>query len=325
MTTIQNRYDFVLLFDVKNGNPNGDPDMDNMPRVDPETGHGLVTDVCLKRKIRNYITLHGQKSNLEEEIQNFIFVQEGNVLNQKIKDAHDSIRQKLQKNEKEYQELFNKNPKEYIQMAQHYMCKNYFDIRTFGAVLSTTETDKQDKHNYEVEQKEKKDNSKNKKTHAGQVRGAVQLTFGQSEDILPISSHTLTVTAGRTGLDDIGIQGRKHTVPYALYRSHGFISAAFAHKTGFSDADLTLFWEAVERMFWEDHSAARGDMNVRGLYVFKHDSKLGNAAAHELFDKITIQKNTEIETPRAFDDYTVSVDTRKTEGVELIDMLKKVA
>lgn len=280
---LKKRYDFVLLFDVKDGNPNGDPDAGNLPRLDAETGNGLVTDVCLKRKVRNFIQLAKQGENGYD-----IFVKEKAILNNAIDEAHDSEVVKAQKKDADKTDA-----------ARQFMCAKYFDIRTFGAVMSTGK-------------------------NAGQVRGPVQMTFGRSIDPIVSSEHSITRMAVATEAEaekqkgDNRTMGRKFTVPYGLYVSHGFISAHLAAQTGFSTDDLNVFWEALEKMFWEDHSAARGEMNVRGLYVFEHDSALGRAPAHELFEKIKVERKDSSIPARSFDDYKVTIDENMPEGVTLI-------
>ena len=280
---LKKRYDFVLLFDVKDGNPNGDPDAGNLPRLDAETGNGLVTDVCLKRKVRNFVQLAKQG-----EAGYDIFVKEKAILNNAIDEAHDSEAVKVQKKDADKTEA-----------ARQFMCAKYFDIRTFGAVMSTGK-------------------------NAGQVRGPVQMTFGRSIDPIISSEHSITRMAVATEAEaekqkgDNRTMGRKFTVPYGLYVSHGFISAHLAAQTGFTTDDLNVFWEALEKMFWEDHSAARGEMNVRGLYVFEHDSALGRAPAHELFEKIKLERKDSSIPARSFDDYKVSIDETMPEGVTLI-------
>ena len=280
---LKKRYDFVLLFDVKDGNPNGDPDAGNLPRLDAETGNGLVTDVCLKRKVRNFVQLAKQG-----EAGYDIFVKEKAILNNAIDEAHDSEAVKVQKKDADKTEA-----------ARQFMCAKYFDIRTFGAVMSTGK-------------------------NAGQVRGPVQMTFGRSIDPIISSEHSITRMAVATEAEaekqkgDNRTMGRKFTVPYGLYVSHGFISAHLAAQTGFTTDDLDVFWEALEKMFWEDHSAARGEMNVRGLYVFEHDSALGRAPAHELFEKIKLERKDSSIPARSFDDYKVTIDETMPEGVTLI-------
>lgn len=281
---IKNRYEFVLLFDVKDGNPNGDPDAGNLPRVDPETGNGLVTDVCIKRKVRNFVQL-----TQSDEPEMKIFVKEKAVLNTLINEAREQEFVKSQENETNR-----------IEAARKWMCENYFDIRTFGAVMSTGK-------------------------NAGQVRGAVQMGFARSKDRIFSAEHTLTVCAARKEEEpiesQIGIQGRKFTVPYGLYEMHGFISASLAKQTGFSETDLDLFWNALVNMFDHDRSAARGEMAPQKLIVFKHVSELGNAPAHKLFDLIEIKRNERTEGPaRSFKDYDVTVGVAPA-GVEIIEKL----
>jgi CRISPR-associated protein Csd2 len=269
MSELKNRYDFVYIFDVQDGNPNGDPDAGNLPRMDAETGMGLVTDVCLKRKVRNYVQIAKGQANGYD-----IFIKEKAVLNVLIDKAHDDSEVKAAKDKTEAARLF--------------MCKNYYDIRTFGAVMSTGK-------------------------NAGQVRGAIQLTFARSVDPVTIAEHTITRMAVATEKEsekqggDNRTMGRKATVPYGLYVCHGFISASLANQTGFSDEDLELFWDALKNMFDVDHSAARGLMSAQKLIVFKHDSVLGNAPANKLFDLVKIRKSCD-GTPRSFDDYTVTID-----------------
>ena len=280
---ITKRYDFVLLFDVKDGNPNGDPDAGNLPRLDAETGNGLVTDVCLKRKVRNFIQLSKQGEQGYD-----IFVKEKAILNNAIDEAHDSEAVKAEKKDADKTEA-----------ARKFMCAKYFDIRTFGAVMSTGK-------------------------NAGQVRGPVQVTFARSIDPVVSSEHSITRMAVATEAEaekqkgDNRTMGRKFTVPYGLYRAHGFVSAHLAAQTGFTNDDLNVLWEALEKMFWEDHSAARGEMNVRGLYVFEHSTALGNAPAHELFDKIKVERKGSSAPARSFDDYAVTIDESMPQGVSLI-------
>jgi len=279
---LKNRYDFVLLFDVKDGNPNGDPDAGNLPRIDPETGNGLVTDVCLKRKVRNYVQLVKTLNPAGYGI----FIKEKAILNNLIDQAHET------------EEVKTKEKGEKTDAARQYMCRNYFDVRTFGAVMSTGK-------------------------NAGQVRGPVQLTFARSvEPIVPLE-HSITRMAVATEAEaekqqgDNRTMGRKFTVPYALYCCHGFISAPLAEQTGFSEDDLQLFWEALVNMFEHDRSAARGEMTTRKLIVFKHESKMGNAPAHKLFELVTVERADGAAGPaRSFGDYIVRVkDTADYQGV----------
>ena len=284
---IKNRYEFVMLFDVENGNPNGDPDAGNQPRIDPETSLGIVTDVCLKRKIRNYVEL------AREGYAGYnILIKNDRILNSKFTDAYDELG--LTKNQK------GKN-KDDVQEAQKYMCKNYFDVRTFGAVMSTGDD------------------------QCGTVRGAVQINFARSID--PVFSQDITITrqaktsearenAGNSEM------GKKSIVYYGLYRAEGYISASLAQKvTGFSEEDLELLWEAIVNMFENDRSAARGKMCMRKLLVFRHDNVLGNAPAHILFEKVNVEKNSDVVVPRKFSDYTVTVDNVMPEGVTLLEKL----
>jgi CRISPR-associated protein Csd2 len=292
---IQNRYDFVLLFDVKDGNPNGDPDAGNLPRIDAETGKGLVTDVCLKRKIRNYVGLvKGEQPPFE------IYVKEKAILNQTHDRAYVAIGQseKLEVIEEDGKKTKRKGGDK-VAEARQWMCDNFYDIRTFGAVMSTG-------------------------TNCGQVRGPIQLTFARSVDPIVVSEHSITRMAVATEAEakkqdgDNRTMGRKFTVPYGLYEAHGFISASLAEQTGFSDEDLRLFWESLMNMFEHDRSAARGEMNVRGLYVFKHDSKLGNAHAHQLFERIHTQKKNQEAVARDFKDYIITIDENNLpDGVTL--------
>ena len=269
MAEINNRIDFVYLFDVQDGNPNGDPDAGNLPRVDAETGMGLVTDVCLKRKVRNYVQVAKDLSDGYD-----IFIKEKAVLNSEIDKAHDD------------EEV--KKAKDKTAAARLFMCKNYYDIRTFGAVMSTGK-------------------------NAGQVRGPIQFTFARSVDPIATAEHSITRMAVATENEaekqngDNRTMGRKATVPYGLYVCHGFISASLAKQTGFSEEDLQLFFEALKNMFDVDRSAARGLMSAQKLIVFRHDSILGNAPANKLFDLVKIEKNTD-NPPRAFGDYTVTID-----------------
>lgn len=286
--SLANRYDFVMLFDVENGNPNGDPDAGNSPRVDPETGHGFITDVCLKRKIRNYVQLYydGQPGYN-------ILIQPDNVLNSVFTGAYEKCG--LEKDQK------GKN-KDDVATARDYMCKNYFDVRTFGAVMSTGNDP------------------------AGIVRGPVQINFAQS--ISPINILDVTITRQAKTTEDRKSKsgdtemGRKSIIPYALYRAEGYVSAALANKvTGLSEDDLEVLWKAIINMFEEDHSAARGKMCMRKLYVFKHDSPLGCCPSHILFDKIEVKQKDTDAAPRCFGDYEITVDESKTDGVELMSKI----
>ncbi len=290
MTAIQNRYEFVYLFDVANGNPNGDPDAGNMPRLDPETNRGLVTDVCLKRKVRNFVemTKNGAAGHA-------IYMQERAVLNRANKRSWED--QAIEPDKKgDYSKLPKDRQK--AQQLTDWMCSNYYDIRTFGAVMTT-------------------------EINCGQVRGPVQMAFAQSIDpVVPVEiSITRSSVTNERDLEKERTMGRKHIVPYGLYRAHGFISASLAERTGFADADLTLFWDALKNMFEHDHSAARGEMAARRLIVFKHKDKLGNAPAHKLFAAVTVGRpEGATAAPRAFGDYAVTIDrSRIPEGVEVDD------
>lgn len=292
MEPIKNRYEFVMLFDVENGNPNGDPDAGNMPRTDPETSLGIVTDVCLKRKIRNYVQLVPADENAEK--QNNILIQADTFLNAKFERAHDDLN--IPKNDTKT----NSQKKELVD----YMCRNYYDVRTFGAVMSTGQDKK---------------NSKN--VSCGTVRGPVQLTFGKSID--PVFPQDITITRQAKTTEDRQASGetemgKKSIVPYGLYRAEGFINANLAQTTGFDDNDLKLLWKAIVNMFEYDRSAARGKMSLRKLIVFRHASILGNAPASRLFDLVRVEKNTEV--PRQYSDYTVTIDeSGKPEGIEILD------
>lgn len=290
MESIKNRYDFVYIFDVQDGNPNGDPDAGNLPRVDPETGLGLVTDVCLKRKIRNYVSITGAGKPGYD-----IFVKEKGILNEEIAKAYKENGVDLE--DESHKKDKGKGKGTEVEDARKTMCRNYYDIRTFGAVMSTG-------------------------ANAGQVRGPVQFTFARSASPIVSLEHTITRMAV-TDIKDIEKErtmGRKITVPYGLYVAHGFISANFAAQTGFSEEDLTTLWTALENMFEHDRSAARGLMSARKLVIFKHDSNLGNAPAHKLFSMVKIQKKNENEPARSYEDYQVSVDkSSKPEGVEIIE------
>lgn len=301
--SIQKRYDFVILFDVKDGNPNGDPDAGNLPRVDAETGHGLITDVCLKRKVRNYVGL-----KKDDQAPFSIFIKEKAVLNNTIEQAYISLKIDLQKPPSDPADGAKRNKpgqgqgKE-IDRARAFLCQNFFDIRTFGAVLSTG-------------------------ANAGQVRGPVQFTFARSVDPIVSLEHSITRMAVATETEaekqggDNRTMGRKFTVPYGLYRAHGFISAPFASQTGFSEEDLELLWEALEKMFEHDRSAARGLMGTRKLIVFEHTSKMGDAPVQQLFDAITVKRNDESKPARDFADYTVSINKEKIPpSVALIERL----
>lgn len=301
MTTINNRYDFVFLFDVKDGNPNGDPDFDNMPRTDEETNQGLVTDVCIKRKIRNYVQLH---KDLKAPYD--IFIREGNVLNPLI----EQMRNAADKEEED--------EKKAVSLGRMKMCEQYFDIRTFGAVMSTGEEKADADSNEDVneddskDKKSKKKGSKKKIKGLGVVRGPVQLTFARSIDPVDAKTHSLTrccITKESDAENKSNTFGNKNTVSYGLYRMHGFISATDAVKTGFSEEDKELLFEAIINAFENDHAAARGEMTPRALIVFKHESPLGNARAGQLFDLVKVERKDDVEYPRSFSDYKVTLDT----------------
>lgn len=278
MAELNNRIDFVYIFDVQDGNPNGDPDAGNLPRVDAETGMGLVTDVCLKRKVRNYVQVAKELADRFD-----IFIKEKAVLNTEIDKAHDDSEVKSAKDKTE--------------AARKFMCKNYYDIRTFGAVMSTGK-------------------------NAGQVRGPIQLTFARSVDPIAAAEHSITRMAVATEKEaekqsgDNRTMGRKATVPYGLYICHGFISANLAKQTGFDEDDLELFWQALVNMFDVDRSAARGLMSAQKLIVFKHDSVLGNAPANKLFDLVQVEKTCE-GAPRKFSDYKVTIAECPYDGVSV--------
>ena len=284
---ITNRYDFIMLFDVENGNPNGDPDAGNTPRMDAETGYGYITDVCLKRKIRNFVELAK-----EGESGYNILVKPDKALNTRFAEAYDA--EQLEKGKKKDRKA------EEIEKARNYMCRNYFDVRAFGAVMSTGDNP------------------------CGIVRGPVQITFARS--LSPITIEDVTITRQARTTEDRqetgGTEmGRKSIIPYALYRAEGYISAALAQKvTGLSDDDVELLWDAIVNMFENDHSAARGKMCMRKLYIFKHDSTLGNCPSHVLFDKVKVSLKEE-KPSRQFADYTINLDDAMPEGVMLIEKI----
>ncbi|MBX3712840.1 MAG: type I-C CRISPR-associated protein Cas7/Csd2 [Lysobacter sp.] len=288
MTAIQNRYEFVYLFDVANGNPNGDPDAGNLPRLDPETNRGLVTDVALKRKIRNYVALEKEGASGYG-----IYMQERSILNNQHKQAYAAIgieheAKKLPKDEAKAREL------------TAWMCANFFDVRTFGAVMTT-------------------------EVNAGQVRGPVQLAFATSiEPVVPLEvSITRVAVTNEKDLEKERTMGRKHILPYGLYRAHGFISAKLAERTGFSEDDLALLWRSLINLFEHDRSAARGEMAARRLISFKHAHPMGNAPAHALFDRVVVTRNDDGDAPaRSFNDYSVRIDRDGLpDGVEIVEVL----
>ena len=303
---LAHRYDFVLLFDVKDGNPNGDPDAGNPPRMDAETGHGLVTDVSLKRKVRNFVAMtkeQSQREPVQVEARFEIYVREKAILNLQHQRAYSALgldavesgpadggapEGATKKRGKEKR----RGSGDEVERARGWMCQNFFDVRTFGAVMALG-------------------------TNAGQVRGPVQMTFARSVEPIVALEHSITRVAVATEAEaekqhgDNRTMGRKHTVPYGLYRAHGFVSAFLAKQTGFDEVDLTLLWQALEQMFEHDRSAARGEMSTRGLYVFAHESELGNAHAHSLFDRLTVVRTGDGATPaRDFGAYSVEFDGR---------------
>lgn len=281
MSELKNRIDFVYIFDVKDGNPNGDPDAGNLPRVDAETGMGLVTDVCLKRKVRNYVQVAKECTEGYD-----IFIREKAVLNTLIDKSHDEV---------------GADVKDKTAAARDIMCKKYYDVRTFGAVMSTGK-------------------------NAGQVRGPIQFTFARSIDPITASEHSITRMAVATEKEaekqggDNRTMGRKATVPYGLYVCHGFVSANLANQTGFTEEDLSLFWDALRNMFDVDRSAARGLMSAQKLIVFKHDSVLGNAPANKLFDLVTVKKVCD-GAPRSFSDYEVTVGDNPYQGIAIEELI----
>jgi len=293
---IQNRYDFVLLFDVKNGNPNGDPDAGNAPRIDPETGHGLVSDVCLKRKIRNFVCLARTDADGQPDPGYDIYVKERAILNLQHQRAYDSPA--LQAAVEETGR---------VELARQWMCQNFFDIRMFGAVMTTG-------------------------VNCGQVRGPVQFAFARSVDPIAQLEQSITrmaVTTEREAEQQAQKQegaartmGRKTIIPYALYEAHGFVSPHLAADTGFSGEDLELLWQALTMMFEHDRSAARGEMASRKLVVFEHESALGNAPAHALFERVKVARKDESKPARAFSDYEIAFDTEgMPEGITVHEML----
>lgn len=314
MTALKHRYDFVYLFDVTNGNPNGDPDAGNLPRLDPETNQGLISDVCLKRKVRNFIELAKG-----DEPGHAVYVQEGAILNEQHRKAYVAVRSDDEEVKTTKKKLSPRSDEEMIELRR-FMCDNFFDVRTFGAVMSTG-------------------------INCGQVRGPVQITFARSiEPIIPLEMSITRMAATneqekqereRASVENEGDErtehrtmGRKHIVPYGLYRAHGFVSAKLAERTGFSSDDLDLLWEALKQMFEHDHSAARGEMIAHRLVAFRHDSALGNAPAHKLFDRVNVQREDSKEDgetvppARSFSDYRVTIDMDDVpSGVEILDLL----
>lgn len=285
LNAIKNRYEFVMLFDVENGNPNGDPDAGNMPRIDPETSIGITTDVSIKRKIRNFVEIYK-----EGEAGYNILIKADRSLNSKFAEAYE--KEGLEKKQK------GKNAED-VKKARDYMCRNYYDVRTFGAVMSTGDDP------------------------CGIVRGPVQISFARSMDPVYVQDITITRQAKTTEdrMNDGNTEiGKKSIVPYGLYRADGYVSALLAQKvTGFSEDDLELLWTSIINMFEHDRSAARGNMCLRKLIVFKHDSNIGNAPAHVLLDKVKVEKKPGVVAPRSFDDYIITIDRDMPNGVELIE------
>ncbi|AKF84135.1 CRISPR-associated protein Csh2 [Myxococcus fulvus 124B02] len=302
MSELKNRHDFVLLFDVQDGNPNGDPDAGNLPRIDPETGDGLVTDVSLKRKVRNFILLTQEKKPGFD-----IFVKEKAVLNSTIAQAYKELGVDLNEKPKSDKDGKKRNTKgeaqgSEVDQGRAWMCKTFFDVRTFGAVMSTG-------------------------PNAGQVRGPVQITFARSVTPIVSLEHSITRMAVATEAEaekqggDNRTMGRKNTVPYGLYRAHGFVSPHLAKQTGFGSGDLDLLFKAFLNMFELDRSAARGLMSMRKVIVFKHGSELGNAPAHALFDRVQVAPVNAEKPARSFKDYSVKVDTAKLpQGIEVMEL-----
>ena len=304
---LANRYDFVLIFDVKDGNPNGDPDAGNMPRLDAESGHGLVTDVSLKRKVRNFVGLVKEQDVREPEVgeKRFeIYVREKAILNHQNQRAYSALNLAVAPEEPAQEAIETvandakkkkpakekrKGSADEVGQARKWMCQNFFDVRTFGAVMSIG-------------------------VNCGQVRGPVQLTFARSVEPIVSLEHSITRMAVATEAEaekqqgDNRTMGRKHTVPYGVYVAHGFVSSFLAKQTGFGDADLELVFQALTQMFEHDRSAARGEMSTRGLYVFKHDSELGNAPAYALFERLQVKPKESGAVARSFDAYSVAFD-----------------
>jgi CRISPR-associated protein Csd2 len=297
-TPIVKRYDFTYFFDVQDGNPNGDPDAGNLPRIDAETGMGLVTDVCLKRKIRNYVQIVKEFKTPYD-----IFIREKGILNVKIDEAYSDLKINLDETPVDPADGKKRNSKGEaqggeVQKGRKYMCGRYFDIRTFGAVMSTG-------------------------ANAGQVRGPIQLVFARSLEPVVTLEHSITRMAVATEAEaekqsgDNRTMGRKYTIPYGLYRAYGFISAHLAAQTGFGQDDLDLFWKALEEMFEHDRSAARGLMSTRRLVIFEHSTALGNKPAHELFERVTWKRTSE-GPARAFSDYEVQLDGKALKDIRTI-------
>lgn len=284
METIQNRYEFVILFDCENGNPNGDPDAGNMPRVDAETSNGIVTDVCIKRKIRNYIEIAH-----EGEAGCNILIKTDKALNTKFTEAYEMCGIKTKEKGKNASS---------VAAARDYICANYYDVRTFGAVMSTGDDP------------------------CGIVRGPVQINFAKSIDPVLPQEITITRQAITSATDKENKEtemGKKNFIPYGLYRAEGYVSAMLAQKTGFTEKDLDMLWEAIINMFEHDHSAARGKMCMRKLIIFRHESKLGNAPSAMLFEKIAVRRKPDISVPRSYGDYIINIDGNMPDGVQLIE------
>jgi CRISPR-associated protein Csd2 len=291
---MNNRYDFLFLFDAQDANPNGDPDAGNLPRIDVESGQGLVTDVCLKRKIRNFIAMTSGGADGK-----LIYFTEGSVHNNQHDEAYTTLNKEGEIPDSELSTEKKKKPEPTIKdKATNWMCKTYFDVRTFGAVMSTD-------------------------INCGQVRGPVQISFARSIDPIVASEHAIT-RSSVTKPEDIQKErtmGRKFTIPYGLYKAQGFVNPFLAQQTGFNDHDLELFFNALENTFQFDQSAARpaGSMNPRALLVFKHDTPLGSAPSHKLFDLVSIKKKSDVEVPRSFSDYNLVIDESGIpKGVTLI-------
>ena len=304
---LANRYDFVLIMDVKDGNPNGDPDAGNMPRLDAESGHGLITDVSLKRKVRNFVGLvkeQDEREPVDGEKRFEIYVREKAILNHQNQRAYSALNLAVAQEEPAQEAIETvandakkkkpakekrKGSADEVALARQWMCQNFFDVRTFGAVMSIG-------------------------VNCGQVRGPVQLTFARSVEPIVSLEHSITRMAVATEAEaekqqgDNRTMGRKHTVPYGVYVAHGFVSSFLAKQTGFGDADLELVFQALTQMFEHDRSAARGEMSTRGLYVFKHDSELGNAPAYALFERLQVKPKESGAVARSFDAYSVAFD-----------------
>jgi CRISPR-associated protein Csd2 len=330
--TIDHRYEFVYFFDVQDGNPNGDPDAGNAPRIDPETGQGLVTDVCLKRKVRNFVQITQSDGTGEDLIPKKgyeIYVKERGIL------AH----QQRRAYKREGQELEPDSKPATVKLARAWMCENFFDVRAFGAVMSTGKAGEEDADDKPKKTKDKDDKKKapgtQKLWNCGQVRGPIQLSFARSIDPILTLEHAITRVALTNPGDtkrgaDVGEEateatsgqiGRKSTVPYALYRAHGFVSPFLARDTGFSSADLDVFWKGLINMFEFDRSASRGVMSARALIVFEHESALGNHPSHLLFDRVTCKKRDAKVPPRSFEHYHVDLDSKPVAGVRDIRMI----